>query len=163
VSCGSVVDIVTAYGLDDRGAGVRVPVWSRILTSYRPHRLRGSPNLAFLPGVRRPVREGDRSRQTSADVKKTWICTSTPPCLHGIVVKYRNNFTFISLYETLSGSHSVSCSKIVTHFPAWNIELWSSLSHPSLCFKQVALPFSQGSQDQMARSCSTKEGEGNSI
>jgi hypothetical protein len=34
------------YGLDDRGVGVRVPVWSRIYsTSRRPDRLRGPPSL----------------------------------------------------------------------------------------------------------------------
>jgi hypothetical protein len=29
----SVVGIATGYGLDDRGVGVRVPVWSRIFSS----------------------------------------------------------------------------------------------------------------------------------
>jgi hypothetical protein len=34
---------VTGYGLDDRGVGVRVPVWSRILSSpRRPDRLWGT-------------------------------------------------------------------------------------------------------------------------
>jgi hypothetical protein len=42
----SSVGIATGYGLDDREAGVRVPVRSRIFTSpCRPDRLCGSPNL----------------------------------------------------------------------------------------------------------------------
>jgi hypothetical protein len=31
------------------------------------------------PGVKRPSREADHSPQPSAEVKKTWIHTSTPP------------------------------------------------------------------------------------
>jgi hypothetical protein len=43
---GSVVGTATAYGLDDRGVGVRVPVESRIFISlYRPDRLWGPTNL----------------------------------------------------------------------------------------------------------------------
>jgi hypothetical protein len=42
----SVVGIATGYGLDDRGVGVRVPVFSRIFSSSRrPDRLWGQPNL----------------------------------------------------------------------------------------------------------------------
>jgi hypothetical protein len=42
----SVVSIATAYGLEDRGIGVRVPVGSRILYSpRRPDRLWDPPNL----------------------------------------------------------------------------------------------------------------------
>jgi hypothetical protein len=42
----SSVGIVTGYGLDDRGIGVRVPVGSRIFsTPRRPDRLWGPPSL----------------------------------------------------------------------------------------------------------------------
>jgi hypothetical protein len=42
----SAVDIVTGYGLDDGGVGVRVPVGSRIFSSpRRPDRLWGPPSL----------------------------------------------------------------------------------------------------------------------
>jgi hypothetical protein len=43
----SSVGIATGYGLDERGgAGVRVPVGSKIFTSpYRPDRLWVPPNL----------------------------------------------------------------------------------------------------------------------
>jgi hypothetical protein len=34
---------------------------------------------AFSPQVKRPGREADYSLPTSAEVKNTWICTSTPP------------------------------------------------------------------------------------
>jgi hypothetical protein len=44
----SVVGTATGYGLDDRGVGVRVPVWSRIFSSpRRPDRLCGPPNLLY--------------------------------------------------------------------------------------------------------------------
>jgi hypothetical protein len=40
----SSVGIANGYGLDDQGAGVRVPVGSKIFTSpYRPDRLRVHP------------------------------------------------------------------------------------------------------------------------
>jgi phage terminase large subunit-like protein len=34
---------------------------------------------AISPGIKRLEREGDHSHPTSAEVKKTWIYTSTPP------------------------------------------------------------------------------------
>jgi hypothetical protein len=43
----SAVGIATAYGRDDRGVGVRVPVGSRIFSSCRPYRLWGPPNLLY--------------------------------------------------------------------------------------------------------------------
>jgi hypothetical protein len=40
----NIVGIATGYGLDDRGVGVRVPVWSIIISSpRRPDRFRGPP------------------------------------------------------------------------------------------------------------------------
>jgi hypothetical protein len=48
MSRGSVVDIATGYGLDDREVGVRIPVGSTIITSpYRPDQLWGPPNLLY--------------------------------------------------------------------------------------------------------------------
>jgi hypothetical protein len=45
----SVVVIATGYGLDDRGVGVRVPVWSRIFSSpSRPDRPWGPPSLLSI-------------------------------------------------------------------------------------------------------------------
>jgi hypothetical protein len=82
----SVVAIATGYGLDDRGAGFRVPVGSRIFFSpRRPDQLCGPPNLlsnwllgALSPGVKRQGREAENSPPASAEVKKMWIYTSTP-------------------------------------------------------------------------------------
>jgi hypothetical protein len=79
------VGIATGYGPDDRGAGVRVPVRVRFFsTSSRP--VLGPTQLpirwvpgALSPGVKSPGREADPSPPTSAEVKKTWIYTSTPP------------------------------------------------------------------------------------
>jgi hypothetical protein len=83
----SVVGIATSYRLDDWGIGVRVPVGSGIFSPpRRPDRLWGPPNLLFngyrgalSPGVKRPGREADHSPPASAEVKKMWIYTSTPP------------------------------------------------------------------------------------
>jgi hypothetical protein len=42
----SVVGIETAYGMDDRGVGVQVPVGSRIFSSpHHPDQLWGPPSL----------------------------------------------------------------------------------------------------------------------
>jgi hypothetical protein len=66
----------TGYRLDDRGVRVQLPVASRIFftlsrTSVRPTQL---PIQSKQSG-----READHSPPTSAEVKKTWIYTSTPP------------------------------------------------------------------------------------
>jgi hypothetical protein len=73
----------------DVGAGIapvdrfRVPVGSRIFSS--PRRLGPAQPLiqrvpgALSPRVKRPEHEADHSPPTSAEVKKTWIYTSTPP------------------------------------------------------------------------------------
>jgi hypothetical protein len=83
----SIVGIATSYGMDDPGVGVRVPVGARIFPSpRRPHRLCGPPNLvsngyrgALSLAVKRLRCEADPSPPTSAEVKKMWIYTSTPP------------------------------------------------------------------------------------
>jgi hypothetical protein len=63
------VGIATGYGLDDRRVGVRLPVGSRILSNgYR----------RSCPGDK-AAREADHSPPASAEVKKMWIYTSTPP------------------------------------------------------------------------------------
>jgi hypothetical protein len=84
----SAVGIATGYGLDERGVGVRVPVGARIFTSpCRPDQLWGPPNLlsngfrGLSPGVKRPGRVADHSHPTNAEIKKTWVYTSTPPCV----------------------------------------------------------------------------------
>jgi hypothetical protein len=88
MSWDSVVGIATGYGLGDRGVGVRDPVGSRIFSSpCRPDQLWGPPNQppiewvpgAFSLGVKRQGCEADHSLPASAEVKKMWIYTSTPP------------------------------------------------------------------------------------
>jgi hypothetical protein len=83
VSLDSSVGIATGYGLNDQGAGVRVPVGSTIFTSpYRPDQLGSTqPPIKWVPGVKRQGREADHSPATSAEVKKMWIYTSTPQCV----------------------------------------------------------------------------------
>jgi hypothetical protein len=72
-----VVGIVTGYGLDDRGVGVRVPVESRMFSSSRrPGRLGSTqPPIQWVagapsPGVKRSGREAVLSFTASAEVKK---------------------------------------------------------------------------------------------
>jgi hypothetical protein len=80
------VGIATGYGLDDGGIGVRIPVGSRIFSSpLCPDLLWGPPSLLsngyreFSSRIKRQGREADHSFPTSAEVKKMWIYTSTPP------------------------------------------------------------------------------------
>jgi hypothetical protein len=83
----SLFGIATLYVLDDQGIGIRVSVRSRIFSSpRRPDRLWGPSNLLyneyrgfFLWGVKRPGSEADHYPPASAEVKKIWIYTSTPP------------------------------------------------------------------------------------
>jgi hypothetical protein len=82
----TTVSIATGHRLDDQGVGVRVPVQSRILSSpRRPDRLWSPPSLLsnghreLSAGVKRPESEADHSPPASAEVKKMWIYTSTPP------------------------------------------------------------------------------------
>jgi hypothetical protein len=82
------VGIVTDNGLDNRGFEVRVG--SGIFSSpRRPDRFWGPPSLQSngYRGVKRLGGEADHSPPTSAEAKKTWIYTSTPPIsLHGVVL-----------------------------------------------------------------------------
>jgi hypothetical protein len=76
----SVVGIENGYGLDDRGVGVRVPVWSRkflhvIQTGSGVH----PTSNPMGTGVKLPGRQAYYSRPASAEVNKMWIYTSIPP------------------------------------------------------------------------------------
>jgi hypothetical protein len=83
----SSVGTATSWGLDDREVGCRVLVGSRIFSSLRRlDRLWGStqPPIQGVPGalslgVKRQGSEADHSLPASAEVKKMWIYTSTPP------------------------------------------------------------------------------------
>jgi hypothetical protein len=85
MSRGSTVGIATAYGLYYRGVGIRVPAGSRIFTSaYLPDRLWGPipypmSTSGSSPGVKRQGREANHSLPTIAEIKETWIYTSTLP------------------------------------------------------------------------------------
>jgi hypothetical protein len=95
--------IVAACGLDDWGAGVRVPEGPKIVTfSYRPGRFWGKPSLLsngygdFSSG--RQGRKGDRSPPASVEVKKIWTNASspyTPSWQSAELAKHRNNFCLL--------------------------------------------------------------------
>jgi hypothetical protein len=79
----SSVGIATGYWLDDRGIRVRVLVKNFLFAASRLA-LEPTQPIQWVSGVlsqgaKRSGREGDNSPPTSAEVKKTWIYTSTPP------------------------------------------------------------------------------------
>jgi hypothetical protein len=78
------VSIASGYGLDNGRVGVGVPVGSRIFSSPRPVLGPTQPPTqwvleALSPGVQRTGCEADHALQTSVEVKKILIYTSTPP------------------------------------------------------------------------------------
>jgi hypothetical protein len=83
----SIVGIMTGYGLDDSGVGVPSPGRVKnflFSTSFRSALAPTKPPIqwvagALSPGAQQLVREADHLPPTSAEVKKTWIYTSTPP------------------------------------------------------------------------------------
>jgi hypothetical protein len=80
----STVGTAIGYGLDDQGVSVRIPVGSNMFSvACRPALGPNQPPNqwvlgALSPGVKRPGHEADHSPPTSAEVKKTWIYTTTP-------------------------------------------------------------------------------------
>jgi hypothetical protein len=84
VVCDSSVGVATGHGLDDRGVRLRGPVGARIFSmSSRPVLWPTQPPIQWVPGalslgLKRPEREDDHP-PTSAEIKKTWIYTSTSP------------------------------------------------------------------------------------
>jgi hypothetical protein len=82
----SVVGIATGCGLDDRGSEFEsrqdqefsflhvVQTGSGVHPTFYPIGTGGS-----YPDLKRPGCEADHSPPTSAEVKKMWIYTSTPP------------------------------------------------------------------------------------
>jgi hypothetical protein len=77
----SAVGIAFSYGVDGRGVRVRVPGGSKIflvLIDSEAHPASYRMNAHSL-GVKWLGRDTDHSPPTSAEVKKTWIYTSTPP------------------------------------------------------------------------------------
>jgi hypothetical protein len=84
----SSVGIATGYGLDERGGGwssspVRVKKFLVLHivqtdSGVHPTSYKMGTGGSF-PGVKRQGREADRSPPTSAEIKKMWIYTPTPP------------------------------------------------------------------------------------
>jgi hypothetical protein len=83
---GSAVRIATVYGMDDREVGVRVLVGSKFSLLHIVQTGSGAHSASYpmgiggsFSGIKRHWREADHSPPASAEVKKMWIYTSTPP------------------------------------------------------------------------------------
>jgi hypothetical protein len=98
--------IAAGYKLDYQGVRVRVLVGPRIFSSpYNPDKLLGPPSLLhngyqqlFHPGAELHGREADQSPPSSAEVKETWIYTSTPPF---IFIVYTHTFTNMHVFTSV--------------------------------------------------------------
>jgi hypothetical protein len=83
----SAVGTATGYGLDDQGVSEFESCWGQefsllhfVQTGCGVHTTSYPMVIGALPpAVKRPGRETDHSPPTSAEVKKTWTYTSTPP------------------------------------------------------------------------------------
>jgi hypothetical protein len=81
----NIVGIATGHTDSDQGVGVRVAVESRtfllvVQTGFGAHPASNPIGTGGLSqGLKRLGYEADHSSPTSAEVKKTWIYTSTPP------------------------------------------------------------------------------------
>jgi hypothetical protein len=78
----SSVGIATGYVLDEQGGRSSSPDGAKnfhFSVSSRPALGSTQPPIEWVPGVKRQGREADCSPPTSAEVKKMWIYTSTPP------------------------------------------------------------------------------------
>jgi hypothetical protein len=71
----SSVGIATGYGLDDQEGGSSSP--GRVKNFH--FSISSRQALGSFPEVKLQGREADHSPPTSAEVKKMWIYTSTPP------------------------------------------------------------------------------------
>jgi hypothetical protein len=81
----SVLGIMTGYGLDDQGVGVASPGGVKnflyvVHTGYGAHRTSYPVGTGgSFSGCKASGCEADHLPQTSAEVKKMWIYTFTPP------------------------------------------------------------------------------------
>jgi hypothetical protein len=100
----SAVSIATSYWLDDWGVKFESQ-WGQEFSL--PHGIQTGSGVhstscpmcmgALSPGVKRLARETDHSPPTSAEVKKTWVYTSTPlyaSWRSAYLVKYRDKLYF---------------------------------------------------------------------
>jgi hypothetical protein len=70
LSCDSSVGIATGFGV--LGFGSKLPI-------------KWVPGALSL-GLKWPGREADHSPPSNAEIKNAWSYTSTPQCLHGVVL-----------------------------------------------------------------------------
>jgi hypothetical protein len=76
MSRNSAVGIATGYGLDDQGVEVRVPMGEEFSLLHVVQIVSEAHPTSCPMGT---GGEADHSPPTSAEVKKTWFYTSTPP------------------------------------------------------------------------------------
>jgi hypothetical protein len=100
----NAIGIVTGYGIDNQGArrsssgrvkNFHFSISSRSALGSTQCPIQRAQGAVFLE-VQKPGRETDHPAPTSAEVKKTWICTSAPPYafMTYCLIKHRDNFTF---------------------------------------------------------------------
>jgi hypothetical protein len=90
------------------------PLRHRVKTDSGTHPASYSRDIeAVTPGLRRPVREPDRSPPSNAEVKNAWSYALTPPYVLMVwyLIKHRDNFTF-TLVISLIPSHGTQGGSI---------------------------------------------------
>jgi hypothetical protein len=102
--------VAIGYGLDSRSVEVRVPVGARFFSHLTVIQIgSGAHPVPFLfsgywglfpRGVKWPGHEADHLPPTSAELRNTWIYTSTPHTSSWrstSLIKYRDSYTFLHL------------------------------------------------------------------
>jgi hypothetical protein len=118
----TIVGIATGSGLDDRGVGVRVPSMVKdflFSTSSRSTLGSTQPPIqwvlgAISPGVKRTGREADHLTPTNAEVKKTWVYTSTSP--YAFIAKCLINYAQGQFYLYLQWLFGVYMEPFILYY-----------------------------------------------
>jgi hypothetical protein len=83
--CIDIRTFMTDYGLDDQGGEFESRWWQEFSLLHVVQTGSGAHQTSYRmstggssSGVKRPGREDDHSPPTSAEVKETWVYTSTP-------------------------------------------------------------------------------------
>jgi len=140
--------MVTGYGMNNQGLildrGRIFPSRSRIFLIATTSRLALGPILlvpwALSSGIKQSEHEADHSFPSIAELQNVWTFASMLICLHGVVLRHKDNFTFLD---------GIFFSQKQKHFPnycRWNflnkqrylmVSLWLTAQFPGNTFKKV--------------------------